>query len=197
MEKFMTLLQEKLTPIANFCGTERHFASMQKGFMSAISFILVSAVFMILANPPVTADLVAQGAAGNWRAAADAIMTTGSARGPGNEANYVMQKFARAVIGTNNVDCCARVCHGPSVAGLQATLGNGAMSNSIGDIENSKCLLVIGYNCADSHPIVARRIIKAKNKGAKLIVCDPRHIETARIADGLVDIIDLGAVEAF
>ena len=60
MEKFMTLLQEKLTPIANFCGTERHFASMQKGFMSAISFILVSAVFMILANPPVTADLVAQ-----------------------------------------------------------------------------------------------------------------------------------------
>ncbi len=57
MEKFMTLLQEKLTPIANFCGTERHFASMQKGFMSAISFILVSAVFMILANPPVTADL--------------------------------------------------------------------------------------------------------------------------------------------
>lgn len=61
MEKFMTLLQEKLTPIANFCGTERHFASMQKGFMSAISFILVSAVFMILANPPVTADLVAQG----------------------------------------------------------------------------------------------------------------------------------------
>mgnify|MGYP007107730401 CR=1 FL=1 len=50
MEKFMTLLQEKLTPIANFCGTERHFASMQKGFMSAISFILVSAVFMILAG---------------------------------------------------------------------------------------------------------------------------------------------------
>ena len=112
-----------------------------------------------------------------------AIMHTGSSRGTGNETNYVMQKFARAVIGTNNVDCCARVCHGPSVAGLQATLGNGAMSNSIGDIENSKCLLVIGYNCADSHPIVARRVIKAKEKGAQLIVCDPRRIETARIAD--------------
>jgi predicted molibdopterin-dependent oxidoreductase YjgC len=39
----------------------------------------------------------------------DAIMTTGSARGPGNEANFVMQKLARAVIGTNNVDHCARV----------------------------------------------------------------------------------------
>ncbi|MFS2222667.1 formate dehydrogenase subunit alpha [Pantoea sp. B65] len=112
-----------------------------------------------------------------------AIMHTGSSRGTGNETNYVMQKFARAVIGNNNVDCCARVCHGPSVAGLQATLGNGAMSNSIGDIENSKCLLVIGYNCADSHPIVARRVIKAKENGARVIVCDPRRIETARIAD--------------
>ncbi|NMP28908.1 formate dehydrogenase subunit alpha [Rahnella sp. SAP-1] len=112
-----------------------------------------------------------------------AIMHTGSSRGTGNETNFVMQKFARAVIGTNSVDCCARVCHGPSVAGLQTTLGNGAMSNSISDIENSKCLLVIGYNCADSHPIVARRVIKAKENGAKIIVCDPRRIETALIAD--------------
>ncbi|SNY75155.1 formate dehydrogenase subunit alpha [Enterobacter sp. CC120223-11] len=112
-----------------------------------------------------------------------AIMTTGSSRGTGNETNYVMQKFARGVLHTNNVDCCARVCHGPSVAGLQETLGNGAMSNSIGEIEDSACLLVFGYNCADSHPIVARRVIKAKEKGAKIIVCDPRKIETARIAD--------------
>ena len=112
-----------------------------------------------------------------------AIMTTGSSRGTGNETNYVMQKFARGVLNTNNVDCCARVCHGPSVAGLQETLGNGAMSNSISDIENSKCLLIFGYNCADSHPIVARRVIKAKQNGAKVIVCDPRKIETARIAD--------------
>ena len=111
------------------------------------------------------------------------IMTTGSSRGTGNETNYVMQKFARAVLNTNNVDCCARVCHGPSVAGLQQALGNGAMSNSISDIENSKCLLVFGYNCADSHPIVARRVIKARENGAKIIVCDPRRIETARIAD--------------
>jgi predicted molibdopterin-dependent oxidoreductase YjgC len=68
----------------------------------------------------------------------DAIMISGSSRGPGNEANYVMQKFARAAVGTNNVDCCARVCHGPSVAGLQMTLGNGAMSNSIVEIEDTK-----------------------------------------------------------
>lgn len=113
----------------------------------------------------------------------DAIMVSGCSRGPGNEANYVMQKFARAAVGTNNVDCCARVCHGPSVAGLERTLGNGAMSNSIVEIEDTKCVLVFGYNAGDSHPIVARRIIKAKEKGAKIIVCDPRVIETARIAD--------------
>lgn len=114
---------------------------------------------------------------------AKAIMQTGSSRGTGNETNYVMQKFARAVIGNNNIDCCARVCHGPSVSGLQVTLGNGAMSNSICEIEDTKCLLVFGYNAADSHPIVARRILKAKQKGAKVIVCDPRRIETARLAD--------------
>ncbi|MTJ82993.1 MAG: formate dehydrogenase subunit alpha [Telmatospirillum sp.] len=113
----------------------------------------------------------------------DSIMLTGSSRGTGNESNFVMQKLARAVVGTNNVDCCARVCHGPSVSGLMVTLGNGAMSNSMNEIEDSKCILVFGYNAADSHPIVARRIIRAKEKGAKIIVCDPRHIETARISD--------------
>lgn len=117
------------------------------------------------------------------RFGADSIMVTGSSRGPGNETNYVMQKFVRAVLGSNNIDCCARVCHGPSVAGLRATLGNGAMSNSLEDIENSDCLLIFGYNAADSHPIVARRIIKAREKGAKIIVCDPRYIESARLAD--------------
>lgn len=57
------------------------------------------------------------------------------------------------------------------------------MSNSIVEIEDTKCLFVFGYNAADSHPIVARRIVKAKEKGAKIIVCDPRYIETARLAD--------------
>ncbi|WPC74528.1 formate dehydrogenase subunit alpha [Vibrio porteresiae] len=114
---------------------------------------------------------------------ADSIMTTGSARGPGNEANYVMQKFARAVIGTNNVDHCARVCHAPSVSGLESTVGNGAMSNSINEIAEAKCLLFFGYNVADSHPVIARQVFKAKANGAKVIVCDPRKIESVRIAD--------------
>lgn len=113
----------------------------------------------------------------------DAIMGTGSARGPGNEPNYVMQKFMRAVIGTNNIDHCARVCHGPSVAGLTYSLGDGAMSNSIPEIENSDVLFIFGYNPAETHPIVARRIVKAKEKGAKIIVTDPRKTDVVRLSD--------------
>jgi formate dehydrogenase major subunit len=69
------------------------------------------------------------------------------------------------------------------VAGLAATLGNGAMSNTIPEIEDAKCLLIFGYNSADSHPIVARRIVKAKEKGCKIVVVDPRKTEAARISD--------------
>jgi formate dehydrogenase major subunit len=69
------------------------------------------------------------------------------------------------------------------VAGLAATLGNGAMSNSIPEIEDTRCVFVFGYNAADSHPIVARRIVNAKLKGAKIVVVDPRMTESARIAD--------------
>ncbi|MDR2503000.1 MAG: molybdopterin-dependent oxidoreductase, partial [Deltaproteobacteria bacterium] len=113
----------------------------------------------------------------------DAIMLSGSSRATGNETNYVMQKFARAAVGTNNVDCCARVCHAPSVAGLQLSVGNGAMSNSIVEVDDTKLIFIFGWNPADSHPIVARRVVRAKERGSTIIVCDPRKIETARIAD--------------
>jgi formate dehydrogenase major subunit len=69
------------------------------------------------------------------------------------------------------------------VAGLAATFGSGAMTNSIPEIEDATCLLIYGYNGADSHPLVAKRIVKAKEKGAKIIVVDPRKTESARIAD--------------
>lgn len=100
-----------------------------------------------------------------------------------NEENYVLQKFARAVIGTNNIDNCADLCHGPSVAGLSLTFGSGAMTNSIEDIEDSKCIFVIGSNTLEQHPLIGRRILKAKSKGAKLIVADPRNTIIARSAD--------------
>ena len=61
MEKFMKFLNEKLTPLANFFGRQRHLLAMQRGFMAMISFIFIGAVFMIIANPPVTADMVANG----------------------------------------------------------------------------------------------------------------------------------------
>lgn len=64
MEKLMLWINEKLSPIANFCGRQRHLASMQKGFMTMVGFILVSAIFMIIANPPVSADMIAEG--GFW-----------------------------------------------------------------------------------------------------------------------------------
>ncbi|WP_368901380.1 PTS sugar transporter subunit IIC [Oceanobacillus oncorhynchi] len=64
MDKIMKFIQEKLTPIANFLGQQRHFSAMQKGIMTTLSFILVSAIFMIIANPPVTPELVEQG--GFW-----------------------------------------------------------------------------------------------------------------------------------
>ncbi|CAM8080086.1 Selenocysteine-containing formate dehydrogenase [Leclercia adecarboxylata] len=57
------------------------------------------------------------------------------------------------------------------------------MSNAINEIDNTDLVLIFGYNPADSHPIVANHILRAKQNGAKIIVCDPRRIETARIAD--------------
>ena len=106
----------------------------------------------------------------------------GSARAT-NEENYLAQKFARLVLGTNNVDCCARVCHAPSAAALKQTLGMGAATNSFEDIERARTLFVYGANPTENHPIVGARIKQAALHGARLIVVDPRRIELARYAD--------------
>ncbi|MBX7134114.1 MAG: molybdopterin-dependent oxidoreductase [Fimbriimonadaceae bacterium] len=106
----------------------------------------------------------------------------GSARAP-NEDNYLAQKFARVVVGTNNVDCCARVCHGPTAAAMKATLGTGAATNSYDDIEKARTFLVIGSNPSENHPIVGERIKQAVLDGANLIVIDPRRIELAQHAN--------------
>lgn len=100
-----------------------------------------------------------------------------------NEENYLMMKFARAVLCTNNVDHCARLCHASTVVGLGASFGSGAMTNSIGELENSDCILVTGSNTTEQHPLVARYIMRAKAKGAKLIVVDPRAIPITKFAD--------------
>jgi len=69
------------------------------------------------------------------------------------------------------------------VAGLAAAFGSGAMTNSIAEFEDSACIFIIGSNTSACHPLIARRIFKAKEKGAKLIVADPRNIQMARFAD--------------
>ncbi len=113
---------------------------------------------------------------------ADSIGVLGSARGT-NEENYLAQKFARVVLGTNNVDCCARVCHAPTAAGMKMTLGTGAATNCFDDIERAATFLICGSNPTENHPIVGARIKQAVLRGAKLIVIDPREIELARYAD--------------
>lgn len=100
-----------------------------------------------------------------------------------NEENYLFQKFMRAAIGTNNVDHCARNCHSSTVAGLATVFGSGAMTNSMAEIEDANLLFIIGSNTKESHPIVALRMIKAKRKGAKIIIADPRRVPLVRFAD--------------
>jgi formate dehydrogenase major subunit len=107
-----------------------------------------------------------------------AVGVLGSARAT-NEDNYVLQKFARLVLGTNNVDCCARVCHAPSAAALRAALGTGAATNSFDDIEHAATILVCGANATENHPVVGARIRQAARRGAALIVIDPRRTELA------------------
>jgi len=111
----------------------------------------------------------------------DSIGLLGSARGT-NEENYLVQKFARVVLGTNNVDCCARVCHAPTAAAMKQTLGTGAATNSFDDIERAATFLVCGCNPTENHPVVGARIKQQVLRGAQLIVIDPRAIELTRHA---------------
>jgi formate dehydrogenase major subunit len=111
----------------------------------------------------------------------ESIGILGSARGT-NEENYLAQKFARVVVGTNNVDCCARVCHTPTAAAMKLMIGTGAATNSYNDIEKAQTILVCGANATENHPIVGARIKQAALGGANLIVIDPRKIELSQYA---------------
>ncbi len=100
-----------------------------------------------------------------------------------NEECYEMQKLARVGFGTNYVDNCARICHGPSVAGLSLSFGSGAATNGFADALNADCVFMIGSNALEAHPLAGRRVIQAKEKGAHIIVCDPRFSTTAKQAE--------------
>jgi formate dehydrogenase alpha subunit len=112
----------------------------------------------------------------------DSIATYACAKAT-NEDNYVFQKWVRAVMKTNNVDHCARLCHAGSVTGLQLAIGSSAMSNSIAEMEHLDTFIVTGSNTTETHPVISLFLKKAvRQNGAKLIVIDPRQIELTDFA---------------
>ncbi|WP_329461980.1 formate dehydrogenase subunit alpha [Streptomyces sp. NBC_01431] len=113
---------------------------------------------------------------------ADAVAAISSARAT-NEENYLVQKFMRVVIGTNNVDNCSRLCHSPSAAGLTASFGLSGGTDSFEGVERSDCLLVVGANPVEAHPVAGARLLRRVLRGAKLVVADPRAVGLALHAD--------------
>ena len=112
----------------------------------------------------------------------DSVMFLGSAK-MSTEQAYYFRKFA-AFFGTNNIDHQARICHSSTVAGVANTWGYGAMTNHLGDIQNSKAIMIIGSNPAVAHPVGFKNMLKAKERNnAVLIVVDPRYTEAAAKAD--------------
>ncbi|PCJ52014.1 MAG: formate dehydrogenase subunit alpha [Planctomycetota bacterium] len=111
----------------------------------------------------------------------DSIAGISSARCT-NEENYLMQKFIRVVVGTNNIDCCARVCHAPTALGMQKSFGTGAATNSIKDLKETDLVLIVGANPTQGHPVTGAKIKQEIMKGKTLIIIDPRKIELSPFA---------------
>lgn len=111
----------------------------------------------------------------------DALAGISSARCT-NEENYLMQKFFRVIIGTNNIDGCARVCHAPTAMGMQWSFGTGAATNSVNEIYKTKCILIVGANPTSAHPVTGARIKAVTESGTPLIVIDPLRTDLARRA---------------
>ena len=100
-----------------------------------------------------------------------------------NEDGYVIQKFCRVVMQTNDVDHCTRLCHSPSVEAMLVSMGSGATSNSYQDYEDAGCLLVVGADASANHPVIAVRFRRAVGRGARLVVVNPRRVELCDQAD--------------
>jgi formate dehydrogenase alpha subunit len=129
-------------------------------------------------------DLVADRLAETVRRySADSVASFACAKAS-NEENYLLQKLVRAVIGTNNIDHCARLCHAGSVAGLQLAIGSSAMSNSIAEMDHLDTFIVTGSNTTETHPVISNFLKRAvRQNGAHLIVIDPRQVEMTSFAE--------------
>ncbi len=97
-----------------------------------------------------------------------------------NEETWLVQKFVRAALRTNNVDTCARVCHSPTGYGLKNTLGESAGTQRFDSVMQADVIMVIGANPTDGHPVFASQMKRRLRQGAKLIVADPRRIDLVR-----------------
>ena len=111
----------------------------------------------------------------------DATFWIGSSK-YNNEQAFLLRKFV-SFFGTNNTDHQARICHSTTVAGVANTWGYGAMTNSYNDEQNSKCILFLGSNAAEAHPVSMLHTLHAKENGTQVIVVDPRFTRTAAKAD--------------
>ena len=110
-----------------------------------------------------------------------ALAGFGSAKGSNEEA-YLFQKLVRTGFGTNNVDHCTRLCHASSVAALLEGIGSGAVSNQVDDVAEAECIIVIGSNTPENHPVASTFMKNATKAGKTLVVMDPRRTELARHA---------------
>ncbi len=111
-----------------------------------------------------------------------ALGILGSAKCP-NEDNYVLQRFARGALGTNNIDHCARLCHSSSVSAMGMAFGHAAMTNAPQEIPQADVILVLGHNTCENHPVIGGAVKRAVRTGtARLIVMDPRRTELSFLA---------------
>jgi anaerobic selenocysteine-containing dehydrogenase len=117
------------------------------------------------------------------------IFFTGSGKIP-NEDDFVIQKFVRLALHSNNIDnCCSRLCHMPTLIAFKDAFGIGASPGYLNEVKNLDCLLVVGSNPASNHPVLFNRIMEMERKGGKLIVVAPILSETAEFADLFVEIV--------
>jgi anaerobic selenocysteine-containing dehydrogenase len=97
-----------------------------------------------------------------------------------NEESYLLQKFVRVAMHTNTIEYVGRLCHSSAVAALVPAMGSGVMQTSQPEIELADCIFLAGVNIMETFPMIARRVFRAKAKGARIIYTDPRKTATAR-----------------
>lgn len=97
-----------------------------------------------------------------------------------NEEVWLVQRLIRQGFKNNNVDTCARVCHSPTGYGLKQTFGTSAGTQNFDSVMDANCIMIIGSNPTDAHPVFASQMKRRLRQGARLIIVDPRTIELVR-----------------